>query len=67
MLCIAVIELVDVETKKSGNIWVQPREDRVQTRFFFVYDRGFSGGGATDLEKAEFSRQFDAAAAKFGL
>jgi len=35
--CIAICEVIDKDIRKSGDIWVQPNEDYVVTRFFFVY------------------------------
>jgi len=38
--CIALCEVVDTGIRKSGDIWVQPDEEAVVTRFFFVYPGG---------------------------
>jgi len=35
--CIAICEVINDSIRKSGSIWVQPHEDHVVTRFFFVY------------------------------
>eukprot|EP00179_Madagascaria_erythrocladioides_P003782 CAMPEP_0198308766 /NCGR_PEP_ID=MMETSP1450-20131203/1338_1 /TAXON_ID=753684 ORGANISM="Madagascaria erythrocladiodes, Strain CCMP3234" /NCGR_SAMPLE_ID=MMETSP1450 /ASSEMBLY_ACC=CAM_ASM_001115 /LENGTH=793 /DNA_ID=CAMNT_0044011471 /DNA_START=83 /DNA_END=2464 /DNA_ORIENTATION=- len=35
--CICIVEVIDHDIKKSGNIWVQPHEDHVVTRMFFCY------------------------------
>eukprot|EP01120_Amphizonella_sp_Union-15-10_P012160 TRINITY_DN5362_c0_g1_i1.p1 TRINITY_DN5362_c0_g1~~TRINITY_DN5362_c0_g1_i1.p1 ORF type:complete len:176 (-),score=21.54 TRINITY_DN5362_c0_g1_i1:160-687(-) len=37
VLCIALCEVVKKDLRKNGDIWVQPVEDSVVTRFFFVY------------------------------
>ena len=58
MHCIAVVEVVDHQIKKSGDIWVQPNEACVQTRFLFVYQHGAISGSDTDLGKAEISAEF---------
>jgi hypothetical protein len=31
-------EVINTDIKKSGDIWVQPHESHVVTRFFFVFD-----------------------------
>eukprot|EP01060_Flectonema_neradi_P031943 TRINITY_DN4979_c2_g1_i2.p1 TRINITY_DN4979_c2_g1~~TRINITY_DN4979_c2_g1_i2.p1 ORF type:complete len:666 (+),score=126.41 TRINITY_DN4979_c2_g1_i2:72-2069(+) len=36
--CVAVCEVIDVQLKRHGDIWVQPVTDHVVTRFFFVFD-----------------------------
>ena len=48
--CICIIEVVNHEIKKSGNIWVQPDENRVLTRFFFLYPYHSSFGFNTKLD-----------------
>jgi hypothetical protein len=50
MLCIAIVEIVKKEIKKSGNIWVMPHDDCVMTRFLLVYTRGFSAGSTALLD-----------------
>jgi len=35
--CIALCEVIEHNIKKNSSIWVQPDEDSVVTRFFFVY------------------------------
>ena len=35
--CIAICEVINKDIRKNGSIWVQPNEDHVVTRFFFVY------------------------------
>jgi len=46
MNCIAICEVIDADIRKNGEIWVQPHEDYVVTRFFCVYT-GADPGGAT--------------------
>jgi len=49
--CIAICEVVDKDIRKSGDIWVQPHESFVVTRFFCVYtslDPGTAGICRTD-------------------
>uniref|UniRef100_A0A6B2L6R2 Poly [ADP-ribose] polymerase n=1 Tax=Arcella intermedia TaxID=1963864 RepID=A0A6B2L6R2_9EUKA len=41
--CIAICEVINNAIRKSGSIWVQPSEDHVVTRFFFVYETGEVG------------------------
>jgi len=36
--------VIDKDIKKSGDIWVQPDEDNVVTRFFCVYVGNNVGG-----------------------
>lgn len=37
LICLSVI---NKDIRKTGDIWVQPYEDYVVTRFFFVYTDG---------------------------
>jgi len=53
VLCIAIVEIVKKDIKKSGNIWVMPHNDCVMTRFLLVYTRGFSAGAQAMLDKEE--------------
>ena len=64
MLCIAVCEVVDKDLRKSGDIWVQPHEDCVMTRFFFVYTHGLAVGYETHFDKKETRQVFERAAAQ---
>eukprot|EP00658_Telonema_sp_P-2_P031731 TRINITY_DN23682_c0_g1_i2.p2 TRINITY_DN23682_c0_g1~~TRINITY_DN23682_c0_g1_i2.p2 ORF type:complete len:115 (-),score=36.82 TRINITY_DN23682_c0_g1_i2:144-488(-) len=41
-LCVALCEVIDEEIKKSGSIWVQPREDYLMTRYILVFKVGES-------------------------
>jgi len=38
LVCMAMCEVINHDIKKSGDIWVQPHETHVVTRFFFVFD-----------------------------
>jgi poly [ADP-ribose] polymerase 6/8 len=40
--CIALCEVIDLNLKRFGSIWVQPNEDCVVTRFLFVYTENAS-------------------------
>jgi hypothetical protein len=37
-LCVALCEVIDESIKKSGSIWVQPREDFIMTRYLLVFN-----------------------------
>jgi hypothetical protein len=39
-LCVAICEVIEEEIKKSGSIWVQPREDHLMTRYILVFKQG---------------------------
>ena len=53
MHCIAICEVAKNDLRQNGNIWVQPNEDAVVTRFFFVYTRGMSQGYEMKLDEAD--------------
>lgn len=52
MHCLAICEVVKLDIKKHGNIWVQPHEECVVTRFLFVYSGPSSSAGNVNLEEA---------------
>ena len=39
MICVALCELIDIDVRKSNNIWVVPNEAHVATRFLFVFSQ----------------------------
>lgn len=43
LICMALCEVVTHDLRKSNAIWVQPHEDHVVTRFFFVWEQQPSG------------------------
>lgn len=51
MFCIAINEVANIDINKSGNIWVQPHEEAVMTRFLFVYSRNAQADNNVDLEQ----------------
>jgi hypothetical protein len=64
MHCIAICEVAKKDLRKNNNIWVQPDEDAVVTRFFFVYTRGLSQGYHTKLEDTNNIAHLNALGAK---
>lgn len=58
MHCIAICEVVDCNIRKSGNIWVQPDENCVLARFFFVYSKYNQNAAAqsVDLDKEHLKK-----------
>lgn len=56
MICIAICEVVEHDIKKSGSVWVQPDENCVMVRYFFVYHNGFDSRGDVDLLKPDLLR-----------
>eukprot|EP00760_Papus_ankaliazontas_P013157 PhM_4_TR15655/c0_g1_i1/m.61338/K15258/PARP6_8; poly [ADP-ribose] polymerase 6/8 len=64
MLCIAICEVVKLDIKKSGNIWVTPHEEGVMTRFLLVYTRGFSQGHLAKIDEEDKIAQLNQLAAK---
>ena len=52
--CMAICEVVDHDIQKSGDIWVQPHEDHVITRFFIVFDESMYNI-MTTLKKHHFT------------
>lgn len=58
MRCIAVCQVANTGIQKNGNIWVQPDENAVFTRFFFVYQKGM-GLSMQDTEAAQVKKEFD--------
>jgi len=65
--CIALCEVINSPgLRKSGDIWVEPAEEHVVTRFFFVYPSNMSNRPRTsrDLHTQtgrEFKRQIEKA------
>jgi len=58
MNCIALCEVINENIKKSGTIWVQPNEDYVVTRFFFVFPNANVGGASNcSTENSSFIDQ----------
>jgi len=62
MGCIALCEVIDKDIRKSGDIWVQPDEDAVVTRFFFVYPDGNPGQAVNN--HTQTNREFQQEIAK---
>ena len=58
-------EVVDHELKKSGSVWVQPSENYVLTRFFFVFTHGFTDGYRVELKNESYRADLNRVAAQF--
>jgi poly [ADP-ribose] polymerase 6/8 len=61
--CIAICEVINKDIKKSGSIWVQPNEDHVVTRFFFVFagQADTSKAQAVNCEDPNYKKEIEAA------
>eukprot|EP01061_Rhynchopus_euleeides_P033824 TRINITY_DN5710_c0_g2_i2.p1 TRINITY_DN5710_c0_g2~~TRINITY_DN5710_c0_g2_i2.p1 ORF type:complete len:672 (+),score=274.11 TRINITY_DN5710_c0_g2_i2:72-2087(+) len=55
--CVAICEVIDHDIKKSGDIWVQPHEDHVITRFFVVFDEKHTASANLNTQDKKFSEQ----------
>jgi poly [ADP-ribose] polymerase 6/8 len=59
--CIAVCEVIDHEIRRNNSIWVQPHEDHVVTRFFFVYTETQSAATSCSTSSPEFRKELQSA------
>eukprot|EP01103_Thecamoeba_quadrilineata_P016279 TRINITY_DN539_c1_g1_i2.p1 TRINITY_DN539_c1_g1~~TRINITY_DN539_c1_g1_i2.p1 ORF type:complete len:772 (+),score=138.52 TRINITY_DN539_c1_g1_i2:166-2316(+) len=58
--CIALCEVINKGIKRNATIWVQPEEDNVVTRFFFVYmGTSDQSASACSTEAAPFKKEID--------